>query len=558
MNNWEETMMTSINCIARGWHVLPLHGLKDGVCTCGNSSCHSVGKHPKNDNGVNGASIDIEDLVSWFESKDDVNIGVATGQVSNLLALDIDPRHGGDESLLALVQEYGMFPETIQVKTGGGGAHYYFRYPNGVQIPNSTSKLGAGLDVKSNGGYVVIPPSRHASGGVYAWDDSDILSDEQAEMPSWLVGLLTSQPKREGTSSGITLTVGSIIAEGGRNTWLTSRAGLMRKSGMDGDAILAALVALNRVNCKPPLEERKVAAIAASVSKYEIGYPCTDAGNADFFADRHTGKICFRFDIRRWFVFNPTIWREDDNGEVERLALASIRDHQHTAFNIQDPDLRKSTVNFLLGSENGYRLQSLLTIARSRPTLAKSGTEFDREPMLLSTPNGVINLKTGSFRDGLPEDYLTQKTGAEFDPSAKATRWTQFVDEIFHGDGDLIQFVQRAIGYSLTGLTREQVFFFCYGNGQNGKGVLFAILRALLKDYAKNTSFTTFTKERGKNGHEDDLMTLEGARLITASENKDKTVLADDVLKTLAGEDPITGSRKNERTKPSNLNSKFG
>ncbi len=117
------------------------------------------------------------------------------------------------------------------------------------------------------------------------------------------------------------------------------------------------------------------------------------------------------------------------------------------------------------------------------------------------------------------------------------------------GNKDLIQFIQRAIGYSLTALTREQCFFFLHGTGRNGKTRFIETILALLGGFGRYTAFSTFTRERGKNGHEDDLMNLEGARLVALSESKTIGKLAEDVLKTLAGEDPITGSRKHEKTR---------
>lgn len=538
----------------RGWAVLPLYTIINGLCTCDKAGCSSPGKHPHAmlaPHGVKDASTDPDRVTYWWTANPMANVGIATGKVSGLVVLDIDPRHGGDDSFYDLITKYGRLPDTLEVLTGGGGRHLYFKYPAGVDyLKSGAGVLGAGLDIRADGGYVVAPPSLHASGNSYMWEaSSDPEHDEPADLPGWLLDLLLPGGASGNGHKPQHQAQGGKILQGQRNTWLTSEAGRMRRAGMDEPAILAALKTLNRQNCQPPLDEAEVERIAHSVCRYQPGYALTDAGNAEFLNDRCTGQICYRHDVRRWFVFRSPVWVADENGEVERLALEAIRERQAQAFSIQDADLRKKTLTFLLNSENGYRLRSMLEIAKSRPTLAKSGKEFNQQPMLLAVKNGVIDLETGKFREGRPEDYLTQCAGTHYDPQAEAPRWLQFLEEIFLGDKDLIAFIQRAIGYTLTGLTREQVFFFCHGTGRNGKSTLFEALRALLGEYARHAAFSTFTKDHAGGGHSDDLMALEGARLVTAAESKTVSTLAEDTLKMIAGSDPLTGSRKFEHTR---------
>ncbi|HCE18528.1 MAG TPA: hypothetical protein DEQ80_11775 [Anaerolinea thermolimosa] len=534
---------------ARGWHVLPLHSVRGGRCTCGRADCTSSGKHPRTPHGVTDATTDLNALAEWYERWPDANVGIATGGKSGLAVLDIDPRHGGDDTLLDLEVKHGKLPSTLEVLTGGGGRHLYFKHPAGVQyLKSGAGVLGAGLDIRADGGYVVAPPSNHVSGNPYVWEaSSDPENDEPADLPGWLLNLLTAGQSAPNGHKPHNQAQGGKVLQGQRNTWLTSEAGRMRRAGMDEPAILAALKTLNQQNCYPPLDDAEVIRIVQSVCRYQPGYALTDAGNAEFLNDRCTGQICYRHDVRRWFVFRSPVWAADDNGEVERLALEAIRERQAQAFGIQDADLRKKTLAFLLNSENGYRLRSMLEIAKSRPNLTKSGKEFDQKQMLLAVKNGVIDLETGNFREGQPEDYLTQCAGTHYDPTAKADRWEQFLREVFLGDTELFGFIQRAIGYTLTGLTREQVFFFCHGaRGLNGKSTLFDTLRALLGDYAKSTSFSTFTNDPNKGGHQESLMTLEGARLVVANETSTVGTLNEAVLKTLTGEDPVTGSKKHE------------
>lgn len=158
----------------RGWAVFPLHGVRaDGRCTCGNRACANVGKHPRGDlvdHGVTQATTSRATIEAWWRIHPDSNIGIATGKASGIAVLDVDAQKGGFETLALLEMANGALPATIRVRTGGGGQHVYFAFP-GVHLGNSSGKLGAGLDIRCCGGYVVAPPSRHASGQAYAWLD---------------------------------------------------------------------------------------------------------------------------------------------------------------------------------------------------------------------------------------------------------------------------------------------------------------------------------------------------------------------------------------------------
>ena len=279
-------------------------------------------------------------------------------------------------------------------------------------------------------------------------------------------------------------------------------------------------------------------------------FPLTNTGNAEFFAQRFSGRVAYRHDLRQWLIWRSPVWRPDVDAEVWRLALEAVRERQRLALGIADADKKKQALRFLLGCEDDYRLRSMLVIAGTLTSLAKSGVEFDRRDDLLAVENGVIEMQTGEFREGRPGDYLTQCAAVAYDPQATAPRWERFVNEIFGGDEELAAFLQRAVGYTLTGWTLEQVFFFCYGSkGANGKSTLFEVLRALLGDFATNTSFETFAGDAYKGSHQESLMVLENARLVTALESSHAGGLNEAVVKIVTGGDPLTGSRKYQRTR---------
>ena len=145
--------------------------------------CEPSGKKPLTHDGFWDASVDPDVVGRWWSRWPAANVGVPTGERSGLLVLDVDPRDGGAASLTELEEAFGPLPRTTRARTGGGGEHVFFRYPGeaGGEVRNSASWLGPGLDVRGEGGYVVVPPSR--TGGEYRWTHRAPL----VEAPAWLL-----------------------------------------------------------------------------------------------------------------------------------------------------------------------------------------------------------------------------------------------------------------------------------------------------------------------------------------------------------------------------------
>ena len=173
------------------WPVFPSHSVDDtGNCSCRMPDCSSPGKHPRTQKGFKDATIDETTIRGWWEMWPDANVAVPTGESSGFDALDVDPRHSGTDSLDQMEAEHGSLPDTIEQITGSGGRHILFRHHDGV---GNKIALAPGLDVRGDGGYIIVPPSRHVSGRTYEWELSGLPGEiPMAEWPDWFVKILES------------------------------------------------------------------------------------------------------------------------------------------------------------------------------------------------------------------------------------------------------------------------------------------------------------------------------------------------------------------------------
>lgn len=200
---------------------------------------------------------EVAEVDDWWLRWPWANVGGPTGQIWGI-ALDIDPRHGGD---LELEVRGLVIPDTVTNLTGGGGTHHLFRHP-GFHVPN---KVGVfpGVDVRGNGGQIVLPPSSHESGRQYYWEVGSRPEETPwAPSPNWLLKVLNERPPSPSS------TLDGPVSEGRRNAYLASLAGSMRHRGMGEAPIRAALLVENVSNCTPPLPEGEVEKIASSIVKY--------------------------------------------------------------------------------------------------------------------------------------------------------------------------------------------------------------------------------------------------------------------------------------------------
>ena len=281
--------------------------------------------------------------------------------------------------------------------------------------------------------------------------------------------------------------------------------------------------------------------VGSKFSRLDFSLNCTDTANAEFFTE--INQKYFKFDHRRgiWLIQRNHYLEEDKDGEVQRKAIESMRERFKACVDIQDQKQRDKVSSWCTGSENKSRIMALLSIASNLKPISDSGDNFDKDPFLFALANGVIDLRLGNYgriRNGNSDDNITMHSNVKFDPRANCPRFIKFINQIFGYDFELIYWVWRFIGYCMTGLTREQIWVICYGNGGNGKDVLFSVLSWIMGDYYFVAPFTTFEAD-SQQSIPSDLAQMLNKRLITASETLPGSRLNEQRLKAFAGESSI-------------------
>lgn len=263
----------ALDLAARRLPVFQLHAALETStgrrCTCGSRDCRDAAKHPWArfaPRGLQNATTAEHVVRNWWTAEPRANIGLATGRVA---VLDIDPRHGGDESLLKIEDCHGPLPHTWRALTGGGGEHIYFLARGTVR--NSAGRIGPGLDMRGVGGYVVAPPSIHISGRRYAWS-VDHHPDEVplAPMPEWLTEA-TGEPGAAAAAPAENWRrlAAEGVQDGGRNNAVARLTGHLLRRYVDPVVALELVQAWNATRCQPPLKPEEVTKAVASIARKE-------------------------------------------------------------------------------------------------------------------------------------------------------------------------------------------------------------------------------------------------------------------------------------------------
>jgi putative DNA primase/helicase len=595
----------------RGWPIFPLVPRDKTPLIRGGRGCLD-------------ATTDAPRISAWWGEAPDAGIGLHCGPAAGCWVLDVDAGKPGEALIRALAERYG-WPETLQAATGGGGAHYFWRYPDGRAIKNRVGirQNGArveGIDVRSAGGYVVLAPSGHPSGGWYQWANNAAIQ----EAPEWLLDLVapptiptptrTYVPppptERDRERRYCEAALGRAceriagLREGRREAlrnesytaggWVG--AGLLDRGRAERDLLDAAAAcgATERHDCprvvaygldtgaaRPRRPELRAdddwRPTAPTPRGPDLSAPppwlddgpeedgpeepgeaepdrpthCTDTGNARRLGRRHGADLryCTARSADGWLVWSGSAWRPDETRQVRRWAVEVAEEVATLAAELEaaapaadDPKtaaaIARGVAKWAAQSENDRGIRGTLACAADLPGIVLQGGELDADPWLLGVPNGTIDLRTGRLREARREDLITLQAGAPFDPSAKAPAWERFLGEVFGGDQDVIAYVRRVAGYSLVGLTSEQILLILHGNGQNGKSTFVNALRAAFGQYA-GTMAPESLLSKPEGTINEGIASLASARFVAVSEIPEGRKLDEALIKEITGSEPI-------------------
>jgi putative DNA primase/helicase len=407
----------------KGFAVVPMHTVKNGKCSCSKGAkCPSPGKHPWNSNGVNGASTSKAQIRKWWNDHPEANVGLACGSKSNVLALDVDPRNGGNETLDNMIWRLGSLNSTAISNTGGGGTHYFFELPEFQIRKDSGGKVfGPGVDVTSDGAIIVVPPSVHASGKTYRWrEGASLLNNSPARLPKkWREFI-----KMQQSSHQPKLTESEVIVTGARNDTLTGIAGKLHNAGIGPEALLAALMSENK-RCQPPLDEDEVAKIANSVGKYLVKPNATTQGDLaervmTSVLDRCFGggdRLIFAKDGQFW-MYNGKFWEPAQLNWLNGQTLKAIQDMTERGGKATSTIVGQVAV--LLRAKLAVNDDPLRFIGSPLPVLNCSNGE------LWIDPEGAVELRPHRVKS-----YLRHCLDVDYDPDATCPLYDAAVKEIF-------------------------------------------------------------------------------------------------------------------------------
>jgi putative DNA primase/helicase len=255
----------------------------------------------------------------------------------------------------------------------------------------------------------------------------------------------------------------------------------------------------------------------------------SDESLALLFAECNSSSMRYVAALGKWFVWDEKQWRIDDTLMARDRSRKICRE---ASVQCNQPKVSKTVAS-------AKTVSAVERLAQSDRRLAATVDQWDADPWSLNTPDGVIDLKSGERRDHSPTDYLTKITGVAPDSSCPITTWLAFLTRVTDGNTELIGYLQRVVGYSLTGSTKEHALFFLYGLGANGKTTFLNAIMACTGDYHRSAPIETFTASN-QDRHPTDLAGLRGARLVTAIETEEGRRWAESRIKALTGGDKIS------------------
>ncbi|MEZ8221830.1 phage/plasmid primase, P4 family, C-terminal domain-containing protein [Candidatus Fervidibacteria bacterium JGI MDM2 JNZ-1-D12] len=523
-----------------------------------------------------------------------LNIATILGEAHGLCAIDVDE----PEKFRLARQQVGLTENDLQTwvtKSHRGGA-LIFRYPQGVKIPSKVSNQNWGAELLGNERILMLPPSIHPSGTRYQWvfaphkvalseipptllevfgiskkfDAQNVKSEtynDNGELPQWAWDLISLLRPYwfEGQRHDLALALSGVLARRGVDRSLAEKilSTLVNEQGDPElrDRIRALLDTYDRLaenesvlawsGLEKTLDESTLRAIDSLLPRNGSSTvvvvsepiqrpqnPCTDLGNAERLVRLFGNHIKFVPQLG-WLVWDGKRWLRDiGNQMVTKMAEEVVRSIYAEAAQAVNPEERTRLAKWAMASENRQRIMAMVELAA--PMCRADFSDFDNDPYLLNCLNGVVDLRTGKLLPHNPDLNLTKLCPVDYDCDATAPTWQKFLTDVFLGDHELIAYIQRALGYSITGDVCEDTLFICYGSGSNGKTTFLSVVLEVLGDYGKVIAPDALLKRNQQaDSHPTVIADLFGCRLAVAQEVEEGRHLATARVKALTGRDRV-------------------
>lgn len=542
-----------------------------------------------------GKTSDPDQVWKDWQKWPNANVGIATGQGSGFWAIDLDVKDNGLEAWKKFCGDLDL-PQTVTVRTPSGGRHYWFRWPEEGDVFNSVRKLGPGIDVRGEGGIVVAPPSAKPDGRSYTFEPGLCPSEvEIAPAPEWLLSRVRAVTKRKRSSvpgeESCDHTPGRVARaatqhklsplvkrllkrledaeEGTRNERLNkiaySLGGYAHLMSDGGGECLETLLKIvspwpdqekTRETAERAFHDGRKEPMSLELSPDDLLLSHEDL--ADYAMQAGLGRDFVNVGEWGWLRWQDHTWVPAAHESVHAAVAKHLRSVVSEVDEVAAEAAERARANAGAGGNTGPRSPGRVWASANakRITLGsiqsdkavamklaaknhKVAADFNADPLMLGTPGGVVDLRTGKMRDGRREDYISR--AAKVSPTNETPQqWLDFLNRIFPDSPEVVEFLQRLAGYSLTGLTREEKFFFLHGTGRNGKGTFLETLLHIMGDYSAKASAEVFLSGPQSDNNQNDLAMIDGARLVWGSEIPAGMRWNTATIKDLTGGDTIT------------------
>lgn len=496
-----------------------------------------------------------------------MNIGVLLGTSSgNLFDVDLD-----HETIVRLARHFLPKTPAIFGRASKPQSHYLYRAPEDATVRRITFKDVDGqmlAEIRGNGHQTMLPPSVHPSGEDIVWNDPTALP-------------LDCHPETVELALGWACAAAMLVR--GWDSWKDSHhdligalAGGLIRGGISPAAIETLIRALTLyAGDHEPLDRLRIA--YDTIRKFQedptepiTGFPAlreiiggervarllkwlqlpsvsdsksdTDNGNANRFVDAFGEDVRFVHEWDAWLLWDGTRWKRDEREAI--IGLAREIPGQILAEAVKHPDdtRQKALVKWAMQSQSVNRLLAIPRLARTDERVTIAAEALDSDPFAFNVANGTVNLRTGGITQHDKSEGITLYSPVTYNPRAPYPMWESFLTAVFAGDEELISFVQRCVGYSLSGSTKEQSLFLVNGPQGTGKTTFIETIRLLFGSYGRNADPSTFMQKRNTSRATPEIAQLQGARFVSSSETEENERMASGLVKRLSGSTRITAA----------------